>query len=221
MGAGASANKATGSSLSLPRQPDTPTASAAAPAGSGRLGEGGINFVHSAQSAASGSVTRSENTTNRGIGRLSPAGTTGLPSLSPSPADRGSMSSLRSDGAGGRNNGGLSPTLTPSQQNKLRHCLTSLESYLNISFIVESVLPHVQVVAYEESGEIVTQGMPAGGLFVIDDGVVEVFAQDSGSTVLHSLLPGEWLGELGTLFGVACSSTARPKQRYGRIYIHE
>lgn len=127
------------------------------------------------------------------------------------------MSTLQSRDDAAVRGGGV--PLTPSQQTKLRRCLTSLASHLDVSFRVESMLPHTEAVACGgPSGEevVVTRGTQAGGLFVIDDGVVEVLAQDGGGSsaaVLHSLLPGECVGELGALFGVACTATARPKQR--------
>lgn len=102
----------------------------------------------------------------------------------------------------------------------MQHCLALLESSLDISFNVDLILPHVKPVRFEANKRILTRGEEEGreegvapeGIFVVDEGVVAVLSP-SGDTVLNRLLPGEFFGELSTLFDTQCTASVMAAQR--------
>lgn len=106
----------------------------------------------------------------------------------------------------------LEPSISELQQRRVRHCLATLEGLLEISFHIDNILSDTQVVSLEENEEIIRQGTEAKGIYVVEEGQLEVLSPN-GDTVLNRLLPDEFCGELSTLFEVSCTATVRAEHR--------
>ena len=106
----------------------------------------------------------------------------------------------------------LEPSISELQQRRVRHCLATLEGLLQISFHVDSIFSDTQVVSFEQKEEVIRQGTEARGIYVVDEGHLEVLSPNC-DTVLNQLLPGEFCGELSTLFEVFCTATVRAEHR--------
>ena len=103
-------------------------------------------------------------------------------------------------------------SLSEGQQRKVRLCLNALESTLGISFKMDTILSKTYTVAYGPQEKILTQGAAGNGIFIVDEGVLEVFSP-KGDTVLNRLLLGDFCGELSTLFAVPCSCSVHSEHR--------
>jgi len=69
-------------------------------------------------------------------------------------------------------------------------------------------------VSYLEPGELLfAQGSRGGRIFVIESGEIDIIRELSGAVEEHlaTLGPGEHFGEMGPLFGMARSATARAR----------
>lgn len=106
----------------------------------------------------------------------------------------------------------LEPSISELQQRRVRHCLATLEGFLQISFHVDSILSDTQVVSFEQNEEVIRRGTEAKGIYVVEEGHLEVLSPN-GDTVLNRLLPGEFCGELSTLFEVFCTATVHAEHR--------
>ena len=106
----------------------------------------------------------------------------------------------------------LEPSISELQQRRVRHCLATLEGFLQISFHVDSILSDTQVVSFEQNEEVIRRGTEARGIYVVEEGHLEVLSPN-GDTVLNRLLPGEFCGELSTLFEVFCTATVHAEHR--------
>ena len=91
------------------------------------------------------------------------------------------------------------------QQSKVRRCLSTLESSLDVTFQVDEILASVVVTTHREGQRILSQGAEARGIYVVAEGTLDVLSPD-GDVVLNRLLPGDFCGELSTLFDVRCSA---------------
>ncbi len=104
------------------------------------------------------------------------------------------------------------------QTGKVQQCLSHLATFLDVSFNVALILPHVKPVTYQQNDRVLTREEEeeeedeAMGIFVVDKGVLEVLSP-SRDTVLNRLLPGQFCGELSTLFPTPCTASVLAKQR--------
>ena len=94
------------------------------------------------------------------------------------------------------------------QQKKVRYCLATLESSLAVTFQVDEILASVVVTTHRKGQRILSQGAEARGIYVVDEGALEVLSPN-GDVVLNRLPPGGFCGELSTLFGVRCSASVQ------------
>ena len=111
---------------------------------------------------------------------------------------------LSEDASAGPSSGSLQ-SLDSVQVRKVQHCLTVLETSLELSISCEEILPYVEMLVLGASSEVLYHGGEAKGIFVVNEGALEVLSPDGG-TVLNRLLPGDFCGELSTLFRVPCSA---------------
>ncbi len=102
-----------------------------------------------------------------------------------------------------------SPGTLPSvaQKERVQHCLSLLQSSLDVSFDADAILPHVRLMVCQQNERVLPHGEEgvAVGILVVDEGALEVLSP-SGDVVLNRLLPGEFCGELSALFGIQCSA---------------
>ncbi len=103
------------------------------------------------------------------------------------------------------------------QTGKVQQCLSHLATFLDVSFNVALILPHVKPVTYQQNERVLTREEEeeedeAMGIFVVDKGELEVLSP-SGDTVLNRLLPGQCCGERSTLFATPCTASVLAKQR--------
>ena len=96
--------------------------------------------------------------------------------------------------------------LTESQIRKVKHCLQTFESGLDIEFDVDEILSSVQIVTVSARENVFVYGVESIGLYVVDSGALNV-CTDKGETVVGHLLAGDFCGELSTLFDI--KSTAQ------------
>ena len=98
--------------------------------------------------------------------------------------------------------------LSEAQQKKVRSCLDTLGSSLSVTFKVDEILASVVVTTYRRGQTVLSRGAQAQGIYVVDEEVLEVLSPE-GDVVLNRLLPGDFCGELSTLFEVPCSAAVR------------
>ena len=103
-------------------------------------------------------------------------------------------------------------TLTHAQQRNVRLCLGALEEGLSVAIRLEDVLQQVQLLSFKKGEHVLTRDGEAKGICIVDEGVLEVVSP-GGETVLSRLLPGDFCGELSTVFGFSCTATVQPEHR--------
>jgi diguanylate cyclase (GGDEF)-like protein len=75
---------------------------------------------------------------------------------------------------------------------------------------IESLARHAEIVPFAPGEIICRQGDPGGSLYIVGTGQVEVIREDEGAeTLLATLNPGEFFGELAMLDGEPRSATVR------------
>ena len=103
--------------------------------------------------------------------------------------------------------------LTESQERNVLSTLSNLETHLNITFNHNAILNKAKTVRLGPQEELLTAGGPPQGLFVVQEGVLQVLSR-SGGVVLAHLLKGDLCGELSVLLSQTCSATIRSESKY-------
>ena len=104
------------------------------------------------------------------------------------------------------------PSISETELRNVRHCLATLEGNFQISFCVDNILSGVEVITYRQDEEVLRRGGNTTGIYVVDEGALKVLSP-AGDVVINRLLPGEFCGELSTIFGVLCTATVHAEHR--------
>ncbi len=114
--------------------------------------------------------------------------------------------------------------LDSEQQQKVRDCLCVMESFLDQEFDIDAILKQVVVVdcagtSGESTGKDMMPGCHCesppreGGIYIVDDGKLDVIANHDEDMVVNTLKPGDYYGELSALFQVSYHTKIKAHDR--------
>ena len=109
--------------------------------------------------------------------------------------------------------------LTEGQESKINSCLTSLEKLLKdsqLSFDAGNILARSSVIHEEEGGDMQLLSRVGEGLFVVDEGIVDLLSPGSNPSddlPVIRLSEGDFCGEYSTLFSVPFRTKIQFKSR--------
>ena len=83
---------------------------------------------------------------------------------------------------------------------------------MSVAIRLEDVLQRVQLLSFKKGENVLTRDGEAKGICIVDEGVLEAVSP-GGETVLSRLLPGDFCGELSTVFGFSCTATVQSEHR--------
>lgn len=102
--------------------------------------------------------------------------------------------------------------LSESQKRSLKFVLSSLEGQLNVTFNHPAIVGAARVIGLRPEENLLVTGDPPKGLFVVEDGVLQVLSP-SQDVVLAHLMKGDVCGELSALLNQSCSATLRSESK--------
>ena len=102
--------------------------------------------------------------------------------------------------------------LSGSQKRALKFVLSSLEAQLNVTFNHPAITGAAGVIGLRPEENLLVAGDPPKGLFVVEDGVLQVLSP-SQDVVLAHLMKGDVCGELSALLNQNCSATLRSESK--------
>ena len=102
--------------------------------------------------------------------------------------------------------------LSESQKRSLKFVLSSLEGQLNVTFNHPAIVGAARVIGLRPEENLLVAGDPPKGLFVVEDGVLQVLSPSEDMVLAH-LMKGDVCGELSALLNQNCSATLRSESK--------
>ncbi|XP_033739364.1 uncharacterized protein LOC117326751 [Pecten maximus] len=111
--------------------------------------------------------------------------------------------------------------LSPSMVEKVRRCLSSLPltKLVLTDELVERLASLVVVREYEADQDVICEGLKSTGIFIIDEGRVEVMT--SAGEVIADLSKGDYFGEASVMYKVPCTATVRTNGKCRLLLLEE
>ena len=88
-------------------------------------------------------------------------------------------------------------------------CLDSIESGFGMNFERAKLLENVQEVHCDPNEILLRAQRDAVGVYIVEEGGLEVISPGVNATVLRSLQAGDFCGELSSFFHMPCTATVR------------
>ena len=123
------------------------------------------------------------------------------PSPSPTEPEDTARLSRSSLGSGARE--------TAARRGLVARCLNTLESGFGVNFERAQLLASVQEISCEPRQILLAAQQSAIGVYIVEEGGLEVLSPGEDAVVLCRLQPGDFCGELSSFFNIPCTATVR------------
>ena len=98
---------------------------------------------------------------------------------------------------------------TAARRGLVARCLNTLESGFGVNFERAQLLASVQEISCEPRQILLAAQQSAIGVYIVEEGGLEVLSPGEDAVVLCRLQPGDFCGELSSFFNIPCTATVR------------